>query len=117
AIPFAPLLAGIPAPTGSHPRRVRCQTSILASEPPTPTTEITWVADPTDRANHGVKPACAAGGVASVRTATPTSIRSRRTPPMVGRAVIDAVNVRARSGSAFTGRDLGLRLSPSMTGR
>ncbi len=57
AIPFAPMWAGMPTEMGCQPAAVRCQTSILADEPPTPTTEITWVALPTERANHGMSSA------------------------------------------------------------
>ena len=39
---------GLPTPIGCQPAVVRSQTSIFADEPPTPTTEITCVALPTD---------------------------------------------------------------------
>ena len=54
AMPFAPTKAGMPVLTGCQPAAVRWKTSILADEPPAPTTEMTCVALPTFGANHGV---------------------------------------------------------------
>ncbi len=53
--------AGIPTPIGFQPAAVRSHTSIFAVVGPTPTTEITWVALPTEFTNHGVSAAWTAG--------------------------------------------------------
>ena len=83
AMPFAPIWAGIPTPIGCQPALVRCQTSIFADEPPTPTTEITCVALPTDWANHGASTAWPTGARASSSETNVAHSRtsSRRTHP------------------------------------
>src|SRR6185369_8632087 len=84
-----PMCAGMPTPMGCQPAAVRCQTSILADEPPTPTTEITCVAAPTELANQGSFPARPAGATdgssdsANPSTTAHSTVSSRRTPSMV----------------------------------
>jgi hypothetical protein len=78
-MPAEPTCAGIPAPIGCHPASVRCQTSIFADEPPTPTTEMTWLALPTEGANHGVVSAWLTGAVAIAMAAAAITATRRRT--------------------------------------
>ena len=80
SMPLAPILAGMPVPTGSHPDVVRCQTSIFASEPPVPTTEITWLALPTLLANQGAGAALPIGAPikdSAVKTAAISTLSRR----------------------------------------
>jgi hypothetical protein len=53
AIPAEPTNTGIPVPIACQPTAPRCQTSILAVEPPVPTTDSTCAEEPTLAANHG----------------------------------------------------------------
>jgi hypothetical protein len=78
-MPAEPTCAGIPTPIGCHPAALRCQTSIFADEPPTPTTEMTWVALPTERSNHGVVSAWPSGAVAIAMAAAAITATRRRT--------------------------------------
>src|SRR6185312_15611179 len=50
-----------PPVTGCQPAEVRCHTSSVASDPPVPVTESTWVAPPTEPENQGLYAAFAAG--------------------------------------------------------
>src|SRR5829696_6294334 len=84
AMPLAPTKAGMPTRTGSQPAAVRWNTSTLADEPPSPTTEITWVALPTFGANHGVYSAWLTGAAARYSTVAQSRTRKRRTHPMLG---------------------------------
>ncbi len=95
-MPFSPICAGMPTPpaTGCQPAAVFSQTSSLASEPPVPITDSTWVAPPTEFANHGVNSACAGGAsqpVTAETAATQSRISSRRR------------GFRARSGRGAVG--------------
>src|ERR1700728_414884 len=65
------------ASTRRQPRASKWAISLFAFEPPVPTTEITWVALPTEGANQGAPTAPPFGAVAMGTTAAHTAAHTR----------------------------------------
>lgn len=94
----------MPLPTGCHPVGPRCQTSILAFDPPVPTTESTWVALPTCGANHGVS----AWPTGAEATATAAALRAAASEN-VNRRMGFIVAVQFDGGQVKVGARLGVQ--------